>query len=145
MLFSDSLDNKPRLTGLIDFEFSFTGPLYRLYEYPVFIQDIDMEKELYAENAILRTHFVQQIFHQLPDQEAKDTFIACINNKSFILNRFYECFMHMRCSEDTLLGAANSYLKSLKDGTGVAYSGRADCKTESYSSEADPVHSEEGR
>ncbi|KAJ4286603.1 hypothetical protein N0V88_007965 [Collariella sp. IMI 366227] len=41
MLFFESADGSgPRLTGLIDFEYAYTGSLHFLYEYPIFIQDV---------------------------------------------------------------------------------------------------------
>ncbi|KAL6918797.1 hypothetical protein FSHL1_002791 [Fusarium sambucinum] len=140
MLFLESPDGSgPKLTGLIDFEFAHTGPLYYLYEYPIFIQDVSWSKHLYAENAILRRHFISQIFDGLPNLEARKVFIAAINAKSFLLNSFQDSFMTMQCSEDTLIQSATYYLKSLRDGTGLAYSGRLDYKAEFYSDEGHPM------
>ncbi|KAK3902890.1 kinase-like domain-containing protein [Staphylotrichum tortipilum] len=68
MLFLDH-GSGPKLTGLIDFEYSFTGPLYFLYDYPIFIQDVSWSAELYAENAVLRAHFVRAIYSALPNAE----------------------------------------------------------------------------
>jgi hypothetical protein len=142
MLFLESPDGSgPKLTGLIDFEFAHTGPLYYLYEYPIFIQDVSWSKHLYAENAILRGHFISQIFNGLPDSEARKVFIAAINAKCFLLNSFHDSFMTMQCSEDTLIQSATYYLKSLRDGTGLAYSGRLDYKAEFYSDEGLPMDS----
>ena len=45
----------------------------------------------------------------------------------------------MKCSEDTLINSATYYLKSLKEGTGLAYSGRVDYKPEYYSLEGNPL------
>ncbi|KAH6844687.1 kinase-like domain-containing protein [Chaetomium sp. MPI-CAGE-AT-0009] len=142
MLFLDSPDDSgPRLTGVIDFEFAFTGPVYFLYEYPIFIQDVSWSKELYAENAILRAHFVQAIHGALPNTEAQSTFIASMNQKSFALNGFRDAFMTMRCSEETLTGLARDYIQSVKDGTGLAYSGRLDYTPEPYTATAEPLPS----
>ncbi|KAM5349652.1 hypothetical protein ACJ41O_006157 [Fusarium nematophilum] len=139
MLFIDSQDGSgPRLTGLIDFEFAHTGPSYFLYDYPIFIQDVSWSRHLYAENAILRAHFVSQIFSRLSSPEARKTFIACINSKNFLFNGFQHAFMATRCSEDTLVKSATYYLKSLRDGTGLAYSGRVDYKPEYYTESAQP-------
>lgn len=134
MLFLESPDGSgPKLTGLIDFEFAHTGPLYYLYEYPIFIQDVSWSKHMYAENAILRSHFVSQIFNGLADSDARKIFIAVMNAKCFLLNSFQDSFMTIQCSEDTLIQSATYYLKSLRDGTGLAYSGRLDYKAELYS------------
>jgi aminoglycoside phosphotransferase (APT) family kinase protein len=142
MLFLDSPDGSgPKLTGLIDFEYAFTGPLYFLYEYPIFIQDVSWSEELYTENAILRTHFVQAIHGALPDAEAQSTFIASINQKYFAFNGFRDAFMTMRCSEATFAGLAKNYVQSVENGTGLAYSGRLDYTPERYTETAEPLHS----
>lgn len=144
MLFVDAPDGSgPMLTGLIDFEFSHTGPRYFLYEYPIFIQDCDMRKELYVENAVLRSHFVFEIFNQLPTAEEKQTFIACINSKNFPINSFRDTFMAMKCPEDMLIRSGGGYLKELLDGSGNAYSGRIDYVPEYYSEQGLPITIEE--
>lgn len=140
MLFSEAPDGSgPVLTGLIDFELSHTGPIYFLYEHPIFIQDIHWSKELYEENAILRAHFVKQIFLNLPTPEAQKVFIACMNAKSFILNDFHRCFMWVKSDEKMLNNLAYFYLKQLKDGDGKAYCGREDYRPEYYSQTGEPV------
>ncbi|KPM45205.1 hypothetical protein AK830_g1320 [Neonectria ditissima] len=140
MLFLDHPDGSgPRLTGLIDFEFAHTGPRYFLYEYPIFIQDVSWSQHLYAENAMLRAHFISQIFNRLPNPEAQRVFITCINSKSYLLNDFQGTFMTMQCSENTLIQSALYSLKALKDGTGLAYSGRLDYEAEYYSEKGKPA------
>jgi hypothetical protein len=126
---------------LIDFEYAFTGPLYFLYEYPIFIQDVSWSEELYTENAILRTHFVQAIHGALPDAKAQSTFIASINQKCFALNGFRDAFMTMKCSEATFAGLAKNYVQDVENGTGLAYSGRLDYTPEQYNEAAEPLHS----
>ncbi|KAH7316853.1 kinase-like domain-containing protein [Stachybotrys elegans] len=137
MLFVDSPDGSGlKLSGLIDFEFSHTGPLYFLYEYPIFIQDVSWSKHLYAENATLRAYFVSQIFSRLPSLEQQKVFISCMNSKTFLLNGFRDAFMTVTCSEDTRIHSATRYLESLRDGTGLAYSGRVDYRPEFYTESA---------
>lgn len=134
MLFVEQPDGlPPKLSGVIDFEYSHTGPLYFLYEYPIFIQDVSWSKELYADNALLRAHFIREISQGLPDAESRAAFIACINAKNFVLNDFQRCFMSMKCSEHTLINLSNSYLEDLRDTTRPAYSGRPDYTPERYS------------
>lgn len=140
MLFSDSSDGLgPKLTGLIDFEYAHTGPVYYLYEYPIFIQDVSWSKELYAENVTLRAHFISQIFDRLKSHEARETFIACINGKSHLLNSFHESFQITPCSEDALVNSATHYLRALNDGTGRAYSGRVDYEPEYYTEKGELI------
>lgn len=139
MLFLESPgESGLKLVGLIDFEYAYTGPLYFLYEYPIFIQDVSWSKDLYAENAILRAHFVRAIYEALPTAEARATLIASMNEKSFALSGFRDSFMAFKCSEKTLVNSTTFYLQSLEDGTGLAYSGRPDYTPELYTEEADP-------
>ncbi|KAH6898127.1 kinase-like domain-containing protein [Thelonectria olida] len=140
MLFLDSPDGSgSTLTGLIDFEYSYVGPIYFLYEYPIFIQDVDFSKELYAENAILRAHFVSEIFSQLRDSEARGMFIACMNAKCHFLNDFENYFMRMEEPDRFRINSAINFLKELKDGTGLAYCGRQDFQDEFYTEDGKPM------
>ncbi|KAI8713022.1 hypothetical protein NCS52_01245300 [Fusarium sp. LHS14.1] len=140
ILFLDAPDgSRPKLTGLIDFEHAHTGPKYFLYEFPIFIQDVSWSSHLYAKNKVLRAHFVSQIFDGLPSPQEKAAFISCINSKSFLLNGFRDAFMTLQCSERMRKNSAFYYLESLKDGTGLAYSGRVDYKPEYYSGDGQPM------
>ena len=140
MLFSQPDDGSaPQLTGLIDFDFAYAGPRYFLYEYPLFIQHASWSKHLYAENALLRSHFVREIYRQLPDPEERRVFISAMNGKSFALNGFQSSFMTMKCSEDTLVQLARDYLSDLDEDTGLAYSGRVDYTPEKYSETGEPL------
>ncbi|KAH6627412.1 kinase-like domain-containing protein [Chaetomium tenue] len=132
----------PRLVGLIDFEYAYTGPLHFLYEYPIFIQDVHWFKELYAENAILRAHFVKAIYEALPTSDARSTFIASMNGKNFILRDFQHSFMMIKFSEKDLIHTATYYLQDLRDGTGLAYSGRLDYTPELYTETGEPLPSD---
>ncbi|WEW54857.1 hypothetical protein PRK78_000283 [Emydomyces testavorans] len=72
ILFTESENGAPpKLSGVIDFEYAHTGPLYYLYEYPIFIQDVSWSKHLYAENRILRAHFVQALCDEFPRESAE--------------------------------------------------------------------------
>ncbi|KAK3296478.1 kinase-like domain-containing protein [Chaetomium fimeti] len=140
MLFLElEVGSGPRLVGLIDFEYAYTGPLHFLYEYPIFIQDVSWSKELYAENAVLRAHFVRAIYEALPTPDARSTFIASMNEKSFAMSAFSNSFMTMKCSEKTLINSVTNYIKDLRDGTGLPYSGRLDYTPELYSHEGYPL------
>ncbi|KAL2169506.1 hypothetical protein VTG60DRAFT_5975 [Thermothelomyces hinnuleus] len=140
MLFLEPSDSSgPKLSGLIDFEYSHTGPLYfLLYEYPIFIQDVSWSKELYAENAILRAHFARAIYESLPNSEARSTFIASVNEKNFVLNAFRDSFMTLKCSEKTLINSSTYYVQNLRNGIGLANSGRLDY-TRNYTLRKEPL------
>lgn len=141
MLFLESPDGSGlRLSGLIDFEYAYTGPLHFLYEYPIFIQDVHWSKELYAENSVLRAHFVQAVHEALPRAtSARSTFIESMNEKTFAMTGFRDSFMLVRCSEKGLLNSVTSYIRDLQDGTGLAYSGRLDYTPERYTEGGYPL------
>ncbi|KAL2145820.1 hypothetical protein VTI28DRAFT_6117 [Corynascus sepedonium] len=143
MLFVESPDGLGlKLAGLIDFEYAYTGPLYFLYEYPISIQDVSWSEEFYAENAILRAHFVRAIYDALPDSEARSTFIAALNGKNFVLSGFKNSFMTIKYSEKTLVSFSRYYIENLKDGTELAYSGRLNYISELYNEDGKPMPSE---
>lgn len=134
MLFSDAPDGSgPRLTGIIDFEQAYTGPIYFLYEYPLLIQDVDLAKDSYEDNSVLRAHFVEQVFLNLPNQETQEMFIACMNSKNYVLNDFHSNFIRLKWSDEILTFVAEDYLEALKEGNRPAYSGRMDYQPEYYS------------
>lgn len=62
-----------------------------------------------------------------------------MNEKSYTISGFRDSFMTIRCSETTLIGLATSYIRSLQDGTGLAYSGRLDYTPERYTENGDPI------
>ncbi|KAL2196046.1 kinase-like domain-containing protein [Corynascus similis CBS 632.67] len=143
MLFVESPDGLGlKLAGLIDFEYAYTGPLYFLYEYPISIQDVSWSEEFYAENAILRAHFVRAIYDALPDSEARSTFIAALNGKNFVLSGFKNSFMTIKYSEKTLVSFSRYYIENLKDGTELAHSGRLNYISELYNEDGKPIPSE---
>ncbi|KAE9409979.1 hypothetical protein BT96DRAFT_1077396 [Gymnopus androsaceus JB14] len=125
ILITRSADEKrlPRITAIIDWENSYTGPLYFLYEYPIFIQDVSWSKEHYARNAILRRHFVEQL-------DAKDWFPRA---KCSTLNSFHDAFMLgvELPSWEQLRSIIVGYITKEYKGTGKPYNGRLDWRPDS--------------
>lgn len=79
----------PKLSGIIDWEHTYTGPLYYLYEYPIFIQDSCTERENYQENASLRLHFAHALSQQFPEASAEtQTARLCLQSKCHTLGTF---------------------------------------------------------
>lgn len=134
MMFVIDANGSPRLSGIIDWEYAYTGPLYYLYEYPNFIVDNELEKENYAENIVLRRHFSRALRQQFPEGSAEALAARiCINpsSKSHIVNEFQAIFDDMKAGEPKEGSAANlgrGYLEDIKNGTGVPYLGRDDWK-----------------
>lgn len=89
MLFAKPEDGTPKLTGMIDWDWSYTGPLYYLLEYPIFIRDNDCDRKEYTNNKVLRKRFVQSLAQRFPKgsnerREVKEVF----RQKSFLMNSF---------------------------------------------------------
>jgi Phosphotransferase enzyme family len=130
MLFTDPKRTNgapPQLTGIIDWEYAHAAPLYFLYEYPIFIQDNDNEKNAYATNAILRPHFVRELRAQFPrDSEACMEVRECMSAKCSTLNTFRDIFMLCEMEWKLLKSYVLGYIREEKDGTGKAYRGRFD-------------------
>jgi hypothetical protein len=130
MLFTDPKHMNgapPRLTGIIDWEYAHAAPLYFLYEYPIFIQDNDNEKNAYTTNAILRPHFVRELRMQFPrDSEAYLEAKECMRAKCSTLSTFRDIFMLCGLEWKILKRCALEYIHEEKEGTGKAYRGRMD-------------------
>lgn len=124
----DARDKVPILSGVIDFKHSYSGPLYYLYEYPIFIQDCDISPELYEENAILRPHFARALRQSFP-AGSPDSIAArdVMREKNFFLNQVHHLIHIMEhMSRDDAASWMHYFLRDLRDGTGLAYDGRRD-------------------
>ncbi|OQE25152.1 hypothetical protein PENSTE_c006G08279 [Penicillium steckii] len=120
----------PVLSGVLDFENSYTGPLYYLYDYPIFIQDVDHSPQFYEENAILRPHFVRALRNAFP-RDSQDAIEArnVMREKNFFLNDLERIMFLVAISSDRpdfIISGIRYFLKDLNDGTGLAYTGRMD-------------------
>ncbi|KAK5125749.1 hypothetical protein LTR85_012024 [Meristemomyces frigidus] len=134
MLFTwDSPDQTPKLSGIIDWDNSYTGPLYWLCEYPVFIRDIDHEEHLYEENKILRKRFVRMLADKFPaGSEDRRDIQECFRQKNRALNGFREIFTRIRWGQVRIeLIAVGKYLEDLVQGGEAAYGGRPDYEPDS--------------
>lgn len=135
----------PELTGIVDFENSYVGPLYFLYEYPVFVQDVDWSREQYGENKALRRYFVRALRAQFAEgSPGHDEARACMRNKDHALNDFWRPFVPASEPEESMVSLAQEYLQKLRDGTGRAYSGRSDYTPDTDSEEEDDGDDDDG-
>ena len=85
----------PHISGVLDWEYAYTGPLYFLYDYPIFIQDSDNNKAAHAENAVLRQHFMRVLSQCFPPGCADQTDIKVIAKNEYTLNWFHHVFIRM--------------------------------------------------
>jgi len=123
----------PQLTGIIDWDNSFTGPAYYVFEYPIFIQDNEAEPDSYDENKMLRKHFVKAIANSFPaGSEAREEVWGCFRQKCFWLNAFRNIFtMHLWHPVEIEHAVVQRYLDRLKESAQPAYDGRLDYEPDS--------------
>jgi hypothetical protein len=110
----------PKLSGVIDWEDAYVGPLYNLYEYPLFLHDSESYPEHHGENERLRAHFVRALVEQW-GKGGVDAEVAekCMKEKCHLLNRFMWVFMY---AGDNGLEEAERYMMDMRRGKGKAYS-----------------------
>jgi hypothetical protein len=144
MMFTQPEDGSPpKLTGLIDFEYAHSGPMYWLYEYPRFIQDSDFSPRYYAENAVLRPYFVSRLIQRLPTPEDRAIFIDTMNGKSYMLNRFRALFGGA-WHETIQLSDGPTFLEEVAEGIYPPYCDREDYTPEYFGQDGRPVKHLEG-
>ncbi|KAF7192352.1 Altered inheritance of mitochondria protein 9, mitochondrial [Pseudocercospora fuligena] len=120
MLFtwSDSAD-APQLSGLIDWDYSYTGALFQMLEYPYFIRDHEGEEHFFEENATLRELFLKTLtthFATDPDEQRKIQ--ECFQWKEYTLKAF-RTMLTSRPSDgaDLELRFAKAYVDANTPGT----------------------------
>lgn len=118
----------PRISGVIDWEHAYTGPVYFLYEYPIFIQDSDDNKAAYADNAILRPHFVRALRQCSPKGSAERMEVKASMKKNYTLNWFHDVIVGMAggLGLQGLKIVSTEYVCNVRNGTGKTYRGRFD-------------------
>ncbi|KAI7159498.1 hypothetical protein KC349_g4160 [Hortaea werneckii] len=106
----------PRLSGIIDWDFSRTAPLYNLCEYPRFILDNDTEIGLYRENQLLRKEFVRMLAQNFPKHSHERKLVReCFRYKTFALNGFESVFATGTWAEKFEKMLVRDYLKQLQN------------------------------
>ena len=126
MLFThEDKEAAPVLTGIIDWDYAHTGPLYYLFDYPTWIQDIHYLPNLYAENKVLRQEFARALQQYYPNDAAmREKAWRCLQEKTYVLNQFHGLFVSAERDESQVDTLVENYLEQLHDGTGLAYDGR---------------------
>ena len=95
MLFTwDDRSKPPKLSGIIDWDYTYTGPLYYLYEYPVFIRDREEMQEQYSANKIVRKNFLRALTQKFPKGSVdREDVRECFRQKSYMYNEFRNLFI----------------------------------------------------
>lgn len=135
----------PKISAIIDWDWSHTAPLETIWEYPVFITDVDFREEEYADNKVLRKHYVASLMQRFPENLPERKLVKqCFRDKCFTLNGFYRILMR-RWDDDCEGAIVNSYLRSVRgvDNDSLApYGGRWDWVMDSDLDDSD-VESED--
>ena len=91
----------PRLSGVLDWDYSFTGPLYDLFEYPRFLQDRETcedQRANWPRNKILRQTFAQRLALHFPKgSDEREDARECFRQKCYLMNSFRERFTRFPC------------------------------------------------
>jgi Phosphotransferase enzyme family len=116
-----------QLTGVIDWEYSYYGPVYYLYEYPLFLRDT-WEKDPDSEwKAILRKYFVRTLIRAFPkDSEARKEVRECMA-KEPVLEFLRRQIVSMGAGLKDDLGLLTEiFIKEVREGTRPSYDGQED-------------------
>jgi hypothetical protein len=85
----------PMICGVIDWDWSYTGLLYYLCEYPRRIQDWDFAPECHDDNKVLRKHFVKCFANHFPKASAdREAVKRSFREKNHTMNFFQDTFMN---------------------------------------------------
>lgn len=104
------------MSGIIDWDFSRTAPLYHLCEYPRLILDNDTEIGLYRENRLLRKEFVRLLAQNFPKHSRERELVReCFRYKTFALNGFESVFATCTWAEKLEKMLVKDYLEQLQD------------------------------
>lgn len=131
MLFTwDDREQPPKLSGIIDWDYSYSGILYELLEYPIFIQDIHWSPEMHAEKKTLRKHFVRYLANQYPKgSEDRQVVRECFRMKSWLLQNFD--YMWVDKDDEPYLEYRWKRLTDVRDGSAKTYEGVSDWEPDS--------------
>ena len=104
----------PKICSVIDWDWSYTGLLYFLCEYPLSIQDSKFSPECHAGNRVLRKHFVRCLANCFPKGTADRAAVKqSFREKNHTLNFWQDTFaLHVREPEQEFYEVEN-YLNDL--------------------------------
>ena len=106
----------PKISGVIDWNLAFVGPMYYLCEYPPDITDLQKEPETFPDNKKPSKSFVKAIARRFPKgSDERDHVKRCFREKSEMLNVFPRTFTSYKAEGDDIGEMlARSYLSGLR-------------------------------
>lgn len=108
-------DAPPKITGVIDWDWAFTGPSYYLFEYPPSLIECKNWEDDEHELKLLRKHFVKVLSQRYPKGSAERANVKrCFKEKTDTLNRFPRVFCDYGFETDELTyNCTRGYLKTI--------------------------------
>lgn len=104
-----------RISGIIDWDWSHTGLLYHLCDYPAEILDHDGMEDNFEVNKLLRKHFVSSLAKHFPRGSAdREKVKQCFREKTYAMNTLRSVFMYCLWSDDLEEGLVKGYLRGLR-------------------------------
>lgn len=112
----DDKTQPPKITGIIDWDWSFIGPLYYLFEFPEAITGNVTEDEDEVENKIVRKHFVKALAQHFPKDSADREMVRqCFRDKSSYITLALRYFVDWMNGElDDEVGCATGFLQEIR-------------------------------
>jgi hypothetical protein len=121
----------PKIRGVIDWDWSYTGLLYYLCEYPRRIQDWDFAPECHDDNKILRKHFVKCFANHFPKASAdREAVKQSFREKNHTMNFFQDTFMNHLWDPREESSVVENYMNDIGMGE-PAYGGIEDWQPDS--------------
>ena len=120
-------DDTVRTSSLVDWDYSRTGPLYQLCEYPQIIRDHDGEgdEEDCRFNKVLRKYFVASLAKCFPRGSADREHVKqSFREKNYALDKLHDIFMYRTAAPQYQESMVRDYLKGLR-GESMGYFTRA--------------------
>jgi fructosamine-3-kinase len=104
-----------KISGIIDWDYSHTGPLYYLCEYPHDILDWFDFPERHVDNKVLRKHFVTSLIEHFPEGSVERKQVKqCFREKSYILNAFHNLFIRRSWPESVEESLVRGFLRHVR-------------------------------
>lgn len=112
----EGAEQPPKITGVIDWDYAYTGPLHYLCDYPPAVLDMNTPEEQADDSKLLRQHFVKTVAHRFPKGSAdRENVKRCFREKSWLLTGFQLRFAGWELTPELVETACvNGYLISIR-------------------------------
>lgn len=118
----DDPSSPPKIRAIIDWDWSHTGLLYYLCEYPSCLRDWDDEEHRHADNKILRKQFVASVAGCFPKDSADRAAVKqSFREKNYTMNFFAETFVNHEWEPEHEFSEVENYMNDIGTGEPAYY------------------------